>query len=73
MNQSLVSSKNMNWCTPQDFFDKLDTEFHFTLDAAATEQTTKCANFFLRQKQTGWHNHGITAARYSAIRHTVVK
>lgn len=46
MNQALVSSKNMNWCTPQDFFDKLDTEFHFTLDAAATEQTTKCANFF---------------------------
>lgn len=46
MNQSLVSSKNMNWCTPQDFFDKLDTEFHFTLDAAATEQTTKCAKFF---------------------------
>ena len=46
MNQALVSSKNMNWCTPQDFFEKLDAEFHFALDAAATEQTAKCAKFF---------------------------
>ena len=46
MNQALVSSKNMNWCTPQDFFDKLDAEFHFTLDVAATENSAKCANFF---------------------------
>lgn len=46
MNAALLSSKNMNWCTPQDFFDKLDAEFHFALDAAATEQTAKCAKFF---------------------------
>lgn len=46
MNAALLSSKNMNWCTPQDFFDKLDAEFHFVLDAAATEQTAKCAKFF---------------------------
>ena len=46
MNAALLSSKNMDWCTPQDFFDKLDAEFHFVLDAAATEQTAKCAKFF---------------------------
>ena len=39
MNAALQSSKNMDWCTPQDFFDKLDAEFHFVLDPAATEQT----------------------------------
>ena len=43
MNEALLSSKNMNWCTPQDFFDKLNAEFAFALDAAATEKTKKCA------------------------------
>ncbi len=46
MNAALLSSKNMDWCTPQDFFDKLDTEFRFVLDVAATENSAKCANFF---------------------------
>jgi phage N-6-adenine-methyltransferase len=46
MNEVLLSSKNMNWCTPQDFFDKLNAEFHFVLDAAATEHSAKCSNFF---------------------------
>lgn len=38
MNRALLSSKNMCWCTPQDFFDKLNEEFCFTLDAAAIRQ-----------------------------------
>lgn len=46
MNKALLSSENMNWCTPQDFFDKLDREFHFVLDAAATEKSAKCARYF---------------------------
>lgn len=46
MNAALLSSKNMNWCTPKDFFDRLDAEFHFVLDAAATEKSAKCAKFF---------------------------
>lgn len=46
MNKSLLSSKNMNWCTPQDFFDKLDEEFHFVLDAAATKETAKCKEYY---------------------------
>ena len=46
MNKVLFSSKNMCWCTPSDFFKKLDNEFHFALDAAATEKTTKCSKFF---------------------------
>lgn len=46
MNQALLSSKNNNWCTPQDFFDILNAEFHFVLDVAATKQSAKCADFF---------------------------
>ncbi len=46
MNPSLFSSKNMNWCTPQNFFDELDKEFHFVLDAAATDKSAKCRLYF---------------------------
>lgn len=46
MNQVLLSSNNNNWCTPQDFFDELDAEFHFVLDAAANERSAKCDDFF---------------------------
>ena len=35
MNSALLSSKKMDWCTPQDFFDRLNEEFGFVLDAAA--------------------------------------
>ena len=37
MNSALLSSKKMDYCTPQGFFNTLNAEFHFTLDAAATE------------------------------------
>lgn len=46
MNQALLSSKNMNWCTPQDFFDKLDLEFGFVPDTAATNETAKCQRYY---------------------------
>lgn len=42
MNGALLSSKKLDWCTPQDFFDELNKEFGFVLDAAATEKTKKC-------------------------------
>ncbi len=46
MNPSLLSSKKMDYCTPQDFFNKLDQEFHFTLDAAATPKSAKCQRYY---------------------------
>ena len=46
MNAALLSSKNMCWCTPQDLFDKLNDEFDFVLDAAATDKTTKCRLYY---------------------------
>ncbi len=37
MNTELMfSSKSDEWETPQDFFDKLNEEFHFTLDPIVT-------------------------------------
>lgn len=46
MNTALLSSKNMCWCTPQDFFDALNAEFHFVLDPAATDKTAKCGLYY---------------------------
>lgn len=40
------SSKSSEWSTPQDFYDRLNTEFHFTLDPCATAENAKCENFF---------------------------
>ena len=44
------SSKTDEWATPQDFFDKLDREFHFTLDPCANEQNHKCDRFYTREQ-----------------------
>lgn len=46
MNDALLSSKNMCWCTPPDFFAELDHEFHFELDPASTDKSAKCAKHF---------------------------
>ena len=46
MNTVHFSLKNMNWCTPQNFFDDLNTEFNFVLDAAATDRSAKCAMYY---------------------------
>lgn len=46
MNKALLSSKKMDYCTPSDLFDRLDSEFRFTLDAAATGRNAKCSKFY---------------------------
>ena len=45
----MFSSDDMTWETPQDTFDKLDTEFGFTLDVCATEATAKCKKYYTPQ------------------------
>lgn len=44
----LLSSKSIEWATPQDFYDKLNSEFHFTLDPCANETNAKCAKYYTR-------------------------
>lgn len=46
MNKALLSSEKMDWATPLEFFDKLNQEFSFDLDAAASAENTKCARYF---------------------------
>ena len=42
----LLSSKKMDWATPQDFFDKLNAEFYFTLDPCADDFNHKCEKYY---------------------------
>ena len=47
MNKDLMfSSKNQKWETPQDFYDKLNEEFGFTLDPCCEIETAKCSKFY---------------------------
>lgn len=48
--QACLSSKTDNWATPQDFFDNLNEEFHFTLDPCANEENHKCDLFFTKEQ-----------------------
>lgn len=47
MNTELMFSSATNeWATPQNFFDKLNDEFNFTLDPCATPENAKCKKFY---------------------------
>lgn len=45
----MFSSKTDEWATPQEFFNNLDDEFHFTVDVCATEENAKCNKYYTRQ------------------------
>lgn len=42
----MFTSKTPEWETPQDFFDRLNKEFSFTLDVCATKENAKCKKYF---------------------------
>ena len=44
----MFTSNTPEWATPQDFFDKLDEEFHFDLDVCATPENAKCEKYFTK-------------------------
>ena len=47
--KAMLSSEDMTWETPQDFFDALNKEFKFTLDPCATPETAKCKKFYTKE------------------------
>ena len=59
----MFSSKVQDWATPQDFFDKVNTELGpFTLDACASEQNAKCNKFFTAKDDgltQDWHGNNV--------------
>jgi phage N-6-adenine-methyltransferase len=56
--KTMFSSAKGDWGTPQSFFDKLNREFHFDIDVAASAENAKCARFIDAEQnglQTPWH------------------
>lgn len=46
LNDSLFSSAKHDWGTPKPFFTRLNAEFDFEIDLAATEDNALCPAFF---------------------------
>ena len=42
----ILPAKTVEWSTPQWLFDVLDSEFHFTVDVAATAENAKCERYY---------------------------
>ena len=70
MNAALLSSKKMDYCPPQDFFDRLNEEFHFTLDAAATDKSAKCPAYYTPETDGLKSPWNLAGGLYSATLHT---
>ena len=57
---TLFSSKNEVWATPQDFYDELNKEFNFTLDPCANSNNAKCNKYFTEEQDglvQDWEGH----------------
>ena len=46
LTSGVFSSTTDQWATPQAFFDKLNQEFHFTLDPCANDENHKCDMYY---------------------------
>jgi len=44
--KAIMTSDKQDWETPQEFFDNLNNEFDFELDAFASDKNAKCKHFF---------------------------
>ena len=46
----MTQAQSVEWATPHDLFNKLDAEFHFTLDPCASVENAKCAKFYTKEE-----------------------
>ena len=71
------SSKSDEWSTPQDLFDALNDEFHFTLDPCATDENAKCKMYYTSSDnglEKEWADHVVFCnPPYSQINKWVTK
>ena len=54
------SSKSGDWDTPQDFYEKLNKQFDFTLDPCASARSAKCKKYFTKEDDglaQDWRGH----------------
>ncbi len=49
-NNGRYNGNGREWETPPELFERLDAEFHFTLDPCATAANAKCARFYTEEQ-----------------------
>jgi phage N-6-adenine-methyltransferase len=49
LNRGMFSSASDEWETPRDFFDAVDSVFHFTLDVCADHSNAKCLRYYTKE------------------------
>jgi phage N-6-adenine-methyltransferase len=54
ISNALFSSNTDEWATPQEFFDIINAEFRFTLDAAANDSNAKCERYLTDALNQPW-------------------
>ena len=62
INDSWYTTGRDYWETPQDLFDKLNDEFHFTLDPCATPTSAKCSKYYTEEEDgliQSWAGHTV--------------
>lgn len=50
INNGLKTCNSEEWATPQDFFDRLNEEFNFTLDPCSTDENCKCEKHYTKEQ-----------------------
>ena len=48
--KAMFSSASDDWETPQWLFDKLNDEFHFTIDVCASKENAKVSRFYTKEQ-----------------------
>lgn len=57
-----LSSAKRDWRPPITFYESLNAEFHFTLDAAASDENHLCAAYFTERENglaQSWRGHSV--------------
>ena len=50
LSKALFTSNSDIWETPQNIFNELDNEFHFTLDPCANKDNAKCEKYYTEEE-----------------------
>lgn len=51
------ANSKVDWVTPDAFWQRVDAKYHFTLDAAADAENTKCKKFFSKENNALRYGH----------------
>lgn len=62
ISSALYTSRSEEWPTPRQFFEALNSEFHFSLDPCATPRNAKCRRYFTKAQDgllQDWGDHTV--------------